>query len=94
MPGDISRILQLPALVRCERPVEILFGEHDWVERENVLRRAFAPYLPQASFTLIPGWPPSFDGGAYGDRYRLRPRARWPSIGLRPPFSRSDTMKL
>ncbi len=43
------------ALVGIELPFEIVLAEHDWVERESVLRPAFARFLPSAAITTVFG---------------------------------------
>ncbi len=36
-------------------PVNVLIGEHDRIEREAVLRPALSRFLPQTTFTVVPG---------------------------------------
>lgn len=50
MTQDVSAGLESFAL-----PVDVLIGERDQIEREAVLRPALSRFLPQATFTIVPG---------------------------------------
>ena len=53
---DFGMIQDVSAgLEHFTRPVDVLIGEHDQVEREAVLRPVLSRLLPQASFTIVPG---------------------------------------